>query len=146
MTKKRSMKCLTNGAQTKVIRMMVRTTTTSKWVNVAMKMIWRKKSQGPARPQCRVETTNRQDDQREDHDQTLVRQRPDTRRQDNEHINTEPPRHRRHHSSSRSGTPAVSRASRNARTPRPESVESDDEAESLPPRAYAPLKRLRKVS
>jgi hypothetical protein len=105
----------------------------------------------PARPQCRVETANRQDDQREDydrrdHDQNLVRQRPDTRHQDNEHINAEPPRHRRNHCGSRSGTPAASRASRNTQTPRSESVDDDDEAESPPPRAYVPLKRLRKAS
>ncbi|KAF8223308.1 hypothetical protein L208DRAFT_1412071 [Tricholoma matsutake] len=97
--------------------MMVRTTMTSKWVNIAMDMIWRKKkvykSQGPAHPQCCIETTSHRDNQCEDydhrdHDQILVHQQPDTRCQDNEHINTEPPCHQRHHSSSQSGTPALS--------------------------------------
>jgi hypothetical protein len=103
---------------------------------------------GPARPRGHVEATNRQEDRREDYnhrddDQNLVRQRPDTRRQD---INAEPPRHRRDHSGSQSGAPTASRASRNTRTSRSESVDDNNEAESPLPRAYIPLKRLRKAS
>ena len=68
----------------------------------------------PAHPQHHVETANRQDDQRkdydrQDHDQILVCQRPDTRRKDNEHFNAEPPRHRHNHCGSQSGTPTASR-------------------------------------
>jgi hypothetical protein len=105
----------------------------------------------PAHPQGRVGAANRQEDQREDRDrrddnQNVVRQRPDTRRQDNEHVNAELPRHRRTYSGSRSGAPAASTASRNTRTPRSERVDDEDEVESPPPRAYVPLKRLRKAS